>query len=50
LRRSLDYEHTKALLRRWQPYAGLVYLHLLLQYLEEKELIEGRNGRAKDSA
>ena len=33
--RPLDYERTKKLLRRWQPYAGLVYLHLLLKHLED---------------
>lgn len=48
-RQSLDYERTKKLLRRWQPYAGLLYFHLLLKNLEEKGLIEGRKGRAQDS-
>lgn len=37
----LDYERTKKILRQWHPYAGLVYLHLLLKYLDEKEMIEG---------
>ena len=32
LRRPLDYKRTKAILRQWQPYSGLVYLHLLLKY------------------
>lgn len=41
LRQSLDYESTKKILRRWRPYAGLVYLHLLLKYLDEKEAIGG---------
>lgn len=35
-RQSLDYEYTRKVLRQWQPYAGLVYLHLLLKYLAEK--------------
>jgi DNA-3-methyladenine glycosylase II len=30
LRRSLDYSSTRRIVNRWQPYAGLVYLHLLL--------------------
>jgi DNA-3-methyladenine glycosylase II len=33
LRRPLDYKRTKAILRQWHPYCGLVYLHLLLRYL-----------------
>jgi DNA-3-methyladenine glycosylase II len=37
-RQSLDYERTKKLLRQWQPYSGLIYLHLLLKYLEEREM------------
>jgi DNA-3-methyladenine glycosylase II len=39
LKRPLDYERTKKILRRWQPYSGLVYLHLLLRYLDEKGMI-----------
>ncbi|HLI10032.1 MAG TPA: DNA-3-methyladenine glycosylase 2 family protein [Alphaproteobacteria bacterium] len=35
LRRPLDYDRAKRLLARWQPFAGLVYLHLLLKQLEE---------------
>ncbi|EQD67859.1 HhH-GPD family base excision repair protein, partial [mine drainage metagenome] len=31
----LDAEATAALVRRWQPYAGLVYFHVLLRRLEE---------------
>jgi DNA-3-methyladenine glycosylase II len=39
LKESLDYERIKKILRPYQPYAGLVYLHLLLKYLDEKEMI-----------
>jgi DNA-3-methyladenine glycosylase II len=39
LTRPLDYEHTKKMLRRWQPYGGLVYLHLLLKHLDEKGIL-----------
>jgi DNA-3-methyladenine glycosylase II len=31
---TLDYEGIENLLRRWQPYAGLVYFYLLLRRLE----------------
>jgi DNA-3-methyladenine glycosylase II len=32
----LDYEGVRAAVRRWQPYAGLVYFHLLLANLEDR--------------
>lgn len=32
---SLDYEGVRRALRRWHPYAGLVYFHLLLTRLAE---------------
>ena len=35
LRRSLDYSSTRRIVNRWQPYAGLVYLHLLLAGLTQ---------------
>lgn len=35
-RRLLDYDSTKKLLQRWQPYSGLVYLHLLLKRLDDE--------------
>jgi DNA-3-methyladenine glycosylase II len=35
LRRSLDYSSTRRIVNHWQPYAGLVYLHLLLAGLTE---------------
>lgn len=36
LRKPLDYEGVTRLLRRWKPYGGLVYLHLLLDGLCEE--------------
>jgi DNA-3-methyladenine glycosylase II len=39
LRNPLDYQRTKAILQRWQPYGGLVYLHLLLNGLFESGAI-----------
>ena len=35
LRKSLDYESLRKIVRRWHPYAGLVYFHLLLRQLAE---------------
>lgn len=35
LRTPLDYERVRHLARRWQPYAGFLYFHLLLQGLLE---------------
>jgi DNA-3-methyladenine glycosylase II len=38
-KRPLDYENTKKLLQRWQPYAGLVYLHLLLKRIDDQTMM-----------
>lgn len=35
LRTPLDYERVRRLARRWEPYPGFLYFHLLLQALEE---------------
>jgi DNA-3-methyladenine glycosylase II len=35
LRRPLDYDRVRRLARRWEPYAGFLYFHLLLQALDE---------------
>jgi DNA-3-methyladenine glycosylase II len=35
LRTPLDYERVRQLARRWDPYPGFLYFHLLLQSLEE---------------
>lgn len=39
LNRQLDYPGTQKILQRWQPYAGLVYFHLLLKSLSEKGMV-----------
>jgi DNA-3-methyladenine glycosylase II len=44
LRKPLDYERVRRLSHRWDPYAGLLYFHLLLQSLDEA----GRLGREDD--
>jgi DNA-3-methyladenine glycosylase II len=36
LRRPLDYKGVGRRLRRWQPYAGLVYFHLLVRQLADR--------------
>lgn len=36
LRKPLDYERVRRLSHRWDPYAGLLYFHLLLQSLDER--------------
>ena len=53
LREPLDYERVRRLLRRWRPYAGLVYLHMLLDGLAEAKLvspatIDDREARRRD--
>jgi DNA-3-methyladenine glycosylase II len=35
LRKPLDYDRVRRLSHRWDPYAGLLYFHLLLQSLDE---------------
>jgi DNA-3-methyladenine glycosylase II len=35
LRTPLDYDRVRRLSRRWDPYAGLLYFHLLMQSLDE---------------
>jgi DNA-3-methyladenine glycosylase II len=38
-KRALDYEGTKRAVARWHPYAGLMYLHLLLEHLADEGTI-----------
>ena len=35
LRKPLDYEGVRRIMRRWQPYGGLIYFHLLVTGLDE---------------
>jgi DNA-3-methyladenine glycosylase II len=35
----LDYDSVKGLVARWQPYAGMVYFHLLLESLSDTGLV-----------
>jgi DNA-3-methyladenine glycosylase II len=36
---KLDYEGVARVLARWRPYAGVIYLHLLLDSLSEAGLV-----------
>ena len=38
-KRALNYERTRKLMRRWQPYAGLVYFHLLRKSLDDRGML-----------
>jgi DNA-3-methyladenine glycosylase II len=46
----LDYESVKRAVRRWQPYAGLVYFHLLLAGLTESGEMSAAGVAARLSA
>jgi DNA-3-methyladenine glycosylase II len=37
LRTPLDYDRVRRLARRWQPYSGFLYFHLLLRSLEDSD-------------
>ncbi|HWF59512.1 MAG TPA: hypothetical protein VN666_04290 [Nitrospira sp.] len=36
LKRPPDYDHVHRVLRKWRPYAGLIYFHLLLDGLDRR--------------
>lgn len=36
LKRPPDYDHVRRVLRKWRPYAGLIYFHLLLDGLDRR--------------
>lgn len=44
LRRTLDYEGVRRITGRWQPYAGLVYFHMLLDRLAAAGLLGSETG------
>jgi DNA-3-methyladenine glycosylase II len=45
-RRPLDYAGVRRALERWQPYAGLVYFHLLLDGLSQAGALESTSESA----
>lgn len=47
LREPLDYERVRRLSRRWHPYAGLLYFHLLLRQLDEAGVLSAPAPRAQ---
>jgi DNA-3-methyladenine glycosylase II len=42
-RRPMDYAGVSRAVRRWRPYAGLVYFHLLLHGLSQEGVLESRD-------
>ncbi|WP_131764473.1 DNA-3-methyladenine glycosylase family protein [Legionella drozanskii] len=42
LKTKLDYEQISKITKKWYPYAGFIYFHLLLQKLNNKGLLETR--------
>jgi len=44
LRKDLDYEGVRRITTRWQPYAGLVYFHMLLDRLAAAGHVEPEKG------
>jgi DNA-3-methyladenine glycosylase II len=43
-REPLDYAGVQAAVRGWQPFAGLVYFHLLLANLAERGVLSESSG------
>ncbi len=42
LRKPLDATHARRLLKRWKPYGGLIYFHMLMNGLDEAGYLTGR--------
>jgi DNA-3-methyladenine glycosylase II len=45
---SLDYDGVAHITKRWQPYAGMVYFHMLLEGLSEAGMLEENGSNNKD--
>ncbi len=45
LRKALDYDRVRRLLRQWHPYGGLIYFHMLLDSLAEAKLLGSTDAR-----
>ena len=45
LRRDLDYDAVERITEKWKPYAGLVYLHMLLDWIDSNDYL-GSGGRS----
>lgn len=48
LRKPLDYSRVKRIVGQWQPYAGLIYFHLLLDRLDQAGFLSTGNKRIGD--
>lgn len=46
-RRTLDYDGVRRITARWQPYAGLVYFHMLLDRLAAAGHLKSQTGSAR---
>ncbi|MGH8024665.1 MAG: hypothetical protein ACRED1_13835, partial [Limisphaerales bacterium] len=46
LRKPLDYDGVRRVTSRWQPWAGLVYFHMLLERLDAAGLLGKNNQRS----
>jgi hypothetical protein len=44
LRKPLDYDRVAHVLRRWKPFGGLVYFHLLLDRLAKAGYLQPNTG------
>jgi DNA-3-methyladenine glycosylase II len=49
LRKPLDYDRVAHLMRRWKPYEGLVYFHLLLDRLEQSGYLQAATPHVGES-
>jgi DNA-3-methyladenine glycosylase II len=50
LAKPLDYQQVRRVLSRWDDYAGLVYLHLLLERLGEAGYLGRTSGQGWDAS
>lgn len=45
-RKPLDYESVGRAVAKWQPYAGLIYFHLLLARIRDAGGLNGKQGES----
>jgi DNA-3-methyladenine glycosylase II len=50
LRKPLDYDRVAQVLRKWKPYGGLVYFHLLLDRLAEAGYLQPATGSCTEES
>jgi DNA-3-methyladenine glycosylase II len=43
LKTKLDYQQISKITKKWYPYAGFIYFHLLLDKLNEKGLLSNES-------